>query len=1114
MRPLNGKFVFLDPIGKRWSRTRFIALLAAVAVFIGALLFVRSLLIIPRLTPPAALQNFDTRLKVIENQSDRGVPESKPLWMRFSRSLFKPPQTSSPLADAPVRLAFTVSWDPGSYRSFEQHAAQFTHVCPEWFSLVDGLGTIRSKPDLDIKRMAAGRGVALMPLLRNLTGDDWQPEAVESLADGPDERRERFMQSLIKKLQEAEAAGLVVEWGHLDPAYEPQVTALLQFMAQVLHAKGMQIWLCVPMGLELKVFDLENLAPYMDRFIAMLHDETGEDDPPGPLASQAWYEGWMDTVTAYGQPHQWVAGIGVYGYDWMDGEKQAETLGFSDVMSRAGRSGLRQCLFQQPSANPRFVYEEAGKTHTVWFLDAATFLNQLRAAQRKALGGFALSRMGTEDPGIWEAIRLAQQPVLQTADLEGLGVIRTDAEATHIGRGEFLTIEEGQADGMRRMRLDLDGRVTAQYETFPLYLTVCHQGQGARDMVTLSFDDGPDPRWTPLILDILKARGVKAAFFMVGKKVDENPDILRRIYAEGHEIGVHTYTHPNLAEVSDERVRLELNATQWLIEKITGHSTLLFRPPYKADTRPESPEEILPIQAAQELGYITVTNAIDSEDWTRPGVAGILRAVKKARNDGSIILLHDAGGDRRQTVAALPLILDWLYERGDRVVPLSTLLELPPEQLMPAQLQIEQGMARMVAHRGFDVLHAAEELIWAFAIVATLMVVLRTTVIAVLAAEHRRKPRGAAALSATSFYPPVSVILPAFNEAKVIGRTLDALLASEYSGPLEVLVVDDGSSDYTAAIVAQIANRDNRLRLIQQPNQGKAAALRTGLAAARQEIIITLDADTQFAPQAIGCLAAHFQDERVAAVSGHVKVGNLRTFIARCQELEYICGFNLDRRAYHQLNCITVVPGAISALRRSAVVAAGGISDDTLAEDTDLTLSFHRLGWRINYEANARAWTEAPETVRSLLRQRFRWAFGTLQCLWKHRDLLFQPRRGALGFFSLPGVWFYQILLVAMVPLVDSLLILSLLFGGGSAVWIYFAVFLMMDLALAFLACALDGEPLIRAWVCLPMRLLFRPLLGWVIWKSIFKAIKGAWVGWGKLERTASVGALTREQRP
>jgi cellulose synthase/poly-beta-1,6-N-acetylglucosamine synthase-like glycosyltransferase len=571
-------------------------------------------------------------------------------------------------------------------------------------------------------------------------------------------------------------------------------------------------------------------------------------------------------------------------------------------------------------------------------------------------------------------------------------------------------------------------------------------------------------------------------------------------------LGVHTYTHTDLSQVSDERVRLELNATQRLVEKLTGHSTVLFRPPYKADNHMTRPEDILPIKIAQDLGYLTVSNTIDTQDHTRPGAAGILRTLKEARSGGNIILLHDAGGDRSQTVQALPLILDYLHERGDRVLPLSDLLRLPPERLMPATGPQDQEIVRILADGGFNVLHVAQELAWAFMIVATVLVVLRTIFIAALAAWHavRRRAQAGPPIHAEA-HPPVSVLLPAYNEAKVIGRTLSTLLATDYPGPIEVVVVDDGSTDGTAAIVQAAADRDPRLRLINQSNQGKAAALQHGMGGVRHDIVITLDADTQFAPETIGRLAAHFRESKVAAVSGHVKVGNLRTFIARCQELEYICGFNLERRAYHQLNCITVAPGAVSAWRRSAVAAVGGISGDTLAEDTDLTLSLHRSGWRVTYEPSALAWTEAPESIVNLARQRFRWAFGTLQCLWKHRDLLFQPQRGALAFFSLPSVWFFQILLVAIVPLVDLLLILSLPFGTGGSLWTFFALFMLMDLCLALLACGLEGEPLQRAWICLPMRLLYRPLLGWVVWKSILKAIRGAWVGWGKLERTASV---------
>jgi peptidoglycan-N-acetylglucosamine deacetylase len=234
-------------------------------------------------------------------------------------------------------------------------------------------------------------------------------------------------------------------------------------------------------------------------------------------------------------------------------------------------------------------------------------------------------------------------------------------------------------------------------------------------------------------------------------------------------------------------------------------------------------------------------------------------------------------------------------------------------------------------------------------------------------------------------------------------------------------------------------------------------------------------------------------------------VGNLRTFIARCQALEYTCGFNLDRRAYTRWNCMTVVPGAISAIRKSAIDDAGGLSLETLAEDTDLTLTLHKRGQRMVYVPEAIAWTEAPETVKTLARQRFRWAYGTLQCLWKHRDMVFNWKYRALGLFSLPSVWFFQIILVAITPMVDLFLLASLPFGAWSAVLPFVIVFLSMDVLLATLACIIEHESLLVAWRILPMRLIYRPMLSYVIWKAILRAVKGALVGWGKLERTASV---------
>jgi cellulose synthase/poly-beta-1,6-N-acetylglucosamine synthase-like glycosyltransferase len=202
---------------------------------------------------------------------------------------------------------------------------------------------------------------------------------------------------------------------------------------------------------------------------------------------------------------------------------------------------------------------------------------------------------------------------------------------------------------------------------------------------------------------------------------------------------------------------------------------------------------------------------------------------------------------------------------------------------------------------------------------------------------------------------------------------------------------------------------------------------------------------------------------------------------------------------------MTVVPGAISAVRRSALEQAGGLSSDTLAEDTDLTLSLHRQGYRLAYAPRAIAWTEAPETLSALVKQRFRWAFGTLQCLWKHRDLLFDTRHPALGWFSLPGVWIFQIFLVALVPVVDAGLVLSLLGTVKMEMLVFVLGFLLVDFVLVAAACLLDRAPLRDLWRVLPMRFLYRPLLAWVVWKALAQALRGAWVGWGKLERTASV---------
>src|SRR6476661_6988457 len=1109
-------FVFSDPLGKRWPRLRTFLLITGVLFFFGAVLFVETLFIAPRMTAPFSLRLLKGQLKSLQKQNP-AVQSSTPnslLWQKFeatkqaTKKLAKQTMVGSPsptparlrrkAPDNEVRLAFYTNGDPYSYSSLEQHASQITHVCPEWMSMVNGIGDLQIDADARVSKLAQSKGIALMPLLTNLVGDTWQPEAVENVAHGPPERQEKFIANVLVVLRDAKAAGVVVDWEQLDPTYKKDFTLLLEKFATALHRDGRQLWLSVSPGQEIDYIDFDELSPCIDRFVAMLFDETSDVDAPGPLASRMWFEGWLHVLMEDSDPRQWIIALGSYGYDWVIGGKKAELISFPEAMSRASSAGIESTEVSAPGYNAYFYYEDNDVEHAVWFLDVVTFLNELREVRKQKAGGIALYRLGTEDNAIWDALSTPSDFKFDASTRSLLEVLRGTDTIADVGDGEVVTVDESRADGMRSLTVDKDGYLAATYTKFPEFPTLYHQGAGDAHEVALTFDDGPDPEWTPKILDILKAAKVKAAFFLVGVNAERYPNLVRRIVNEGHEIGNHTYYHPNLALCWPEHVRLELNATQLLLETITGRATTLFRPPYAADTGPTGLSELAPLKIAEDLNYLVVLENIDPQDWAKPGADIILRRIKQQRHDGSVILLHDAGGDRSQTVEALPQILDWLHTRGDTIVPLSTLLGTTRDAVMPPLQGNSQSITRFVSSTGFRIFHGIEEFLWAFMIVATALVVLRTLIVIWLAYRFRRGPKA-------NFAEPISVVMAAYNEEKVIAGTLRTLLATDYRGEIEVVVVDDGSRDQTAAKVERVAQSESRVRLLQQENHGKARALQRGLAAARYGIVVFIDADTQCQRDTLPRLLEPLVDERIGAVSGHAKVGNLRTFIARCQALEYTCGFNLDRRAYNRWNCITVVPGAISAIRKDAIDEAGGLSLQTLAEDTDLTLSLHRRRQRIVYVPEAIAWTEAPETVATLARQRSRWAYGTLQCLWKHRDMVFNWNYRALGWFSLPSIWFFQIILVAITPMVDLLLLASLPFGVWNAVLPFVIIFLAMDVILATLACMLEREPLVRAWRILPMRLIYRPMLSYCIWKAILRAIKGAWVSWGKLERTASV---------
>lgn len=1125
--PKPSAFVFLDPLGRRWPRVRWSLLILGLLFAAAAAWFVQSLFVTPWLRTPPSVSKLKEELKGIQRPAEIATANPgirQPHWLRYKRTIEKQVKLAGrartpaekktsvvqPGTETPeIRLAYFGAWDHASIRSLSAHSNQITHVAVERYAIrwQGAELKVAEQPDSALDALAAARGIIVMPMLTNAgEGNVRIPEPIEWLALMAPDPRAEFVKGIVEKVVASKAGGIILDFQQVDPTHSDALTAFYHELSAGLHTAGKEFWMSVPMGEDLVSYQLDKLAGFTDRFLAVLHGENSDVDPAGPTASREWFEGWLETALGYGEPAQWIAVLGTGGFDWTEGEAKGRYITFVDAMARGDYAGLDELQksglrASAPTFEPNFTYlDQKGRKHTVWFQDAVTFLNQIVAARRRGMGGIGIDRVGGEDPGIWVALKTAAP--LRPEAVKALAVILPGEEVATIGDGCVVSVNTETESGSRVVEISADGRALSRYTAFPTYHTLYCEGRPIGDkLVNLSFDDGPDPTWTPLILDLLKRENVKATFYIVGSRAELYPNLVRRIVDEGHELGNHTYTHSNLFNATVQQVRLELNATQRLIETITGRSTLLLRPPYQADSRPTRVEDIRSLNLVQSMGYMVALEDIDSQDWSRDSVDQIVDRVKLGRAmGGNVVLLHDAGGNRELTLQALPRIIDYFHKRGDKLALVHEQLGKTYADTMPALEGGKQTLVRIVASIGFRVFHAIESFTWTFLLVATVLILARTVLVIGLAASFRwkREPVGA-------FQPPVTVVIAAYNEAKVIAATLRSVLKTDYQGELELLVINDGSTDGTGAIVADLATHDPRIRLIEQPNGGKATALQRGFREAKHEIAVLLDADTQFRPETIGQLVQPLQDARVGAVSGHAKVGNPTSLIARCQALEYVCGFNLDRRAYAKWNCITVAPGAISALRLEAVRSVGGISHDTLAEDTDLTLSLHRAGWRIDYVPAALAYTEAPETFATLTKQRFRWAFGTMQSLWKHRDMTLNPRFGALGLFSLPSIWFFQIFLVALTPLVDFGLIVSLLLGNGAAILPYVLAYLAVDCALAVVACILEREPIWRAWVILPMRLIYRVLLSFVVWKSIARALQGVLVGWGKLERTAGV---------
>jgi peptidoglycan-N-acetylglucosamine deacetylase len=1117
-----GSQVFFDPQQKRWRRFKLFA-----QVSTAALLLLLGILLVTVSTDPTLPASVLPSPKILSRfgPAPRPVPPDRSL-VQADGPMEEPRSRSTPIIASPAgrgeRIGFYVNWDRSSFASLRRNLARLDKLIPEWLHAIKADGKI-TIDDKTAQKQALTYihehrpGFPIVPLVDNFNdeADRWESVALSKMFADP-QARARAVQRLLRFVQSIHGAGICLNFEGV-PLNDPNFKRFKSDLYARFHPLGLEVTQKVP--LDDPSVNYRALAEFADYLVLTAFDQHAGDDKPGSLASRRWYADALRRRFRDLPAARYVIAIGNYGYDWTARKKPAAELTFQNAIDTARESGAL-ITFDPLVLNPTFeYYDDHAHAHRVWFLDGVTGFNQLVQGQRYHPRGFALWRLGSEDPSIWPVFD--RHARLDRALAESLASLPTGYDLDYEGKGEIIKVTAAPRAGSRRVSYDDRAHMIVE-EGFVSYSSpyvIRRWGGGSPNKIALTFDDGPDPRYTPAILDVLHYYRVPATFFVIGANATSQTPLVRRIFRDGHDIGNHTFTHPNIAAISEQQLTLEISATERLLESTLGRRTILFRPPYAVDSQPETAEDLKPLRLVSRLGYYLVEMNIDPTDWQSPGADEIVKEVleKAVNHEGNVVLLHDGGGDRSQTLNALPRIIEGLRSRGFELVAVSDLLGLDRDAIMPRVSPAAMAVAH-INHVGFGLIHWLGNSIKTLFLIGLVLGIPRPVCIVLLAFAQRRARRRQWSSLGPPVSPPVSAVLPAYNERKVIRQTVEALRRSTYPD-LEIIVVDDGSTDGTAQLVADTFD-DPRIRVFARPNGGKGRALNYGISQSTAEIIVTFDADTIVRPDAISKLVRHFADPRVGAVAGNVKVGNRASLLARWQALEYITTQNLERRAFDVLNCITVVPGAIGAWRRDAIRQAGGFAPETIAEDTDLTLAILRLGYRIGYEEEAVGLTEAPETIRTLLKQRFRWMYGTLQAVWKHLDTLFRPRYRALGMFAVPYVLVFQVFFSLMAPVVDLFIVLTVAMliwdrsqhplthsnAGFQRMLAYFALFQAVEALSSVAAFALErGEQRgLLGWVFV-QRFFYRQLMYVVGVRTLLAALKGRLVGWSKFERKATV---------
>src|SRR6266571_2554444 len=533
--------IFYDAERVRWRRTR------RVMEITGALLTV-------------LLAYFFVTIAVSVELPAGLLPDAKPRYQGF-KSKKKPGPTREgrhrrvanigtvPASYDPLRAAFFVSWDPNSLASLKKHYKDIDLLIPEQLhavtpdgalTIVDyerGQNTVKAAPGEAIallkddklhqwmKSFTPPLELPMMGLVNNYDGVNWRIKEMMQMLANPT-ARQKLVRDIVEYAAESHEAGIVVDFEEVPDSSQAHFRAFIGELAPAMHAVGLKLMIALPARDD--AYDYEYFGKQCDAIVLMNYDQHWPYSPPGPIAAQDWFAENLRQVLEVVPAQKIVVGIANYAYDWAAAPKKrygaAEEVSIQEALLHADESDAN-VEFDSDSLNPHYsYYDEHNRVHQVWFLDAITAYNELRVSERLAVQGTDLILEGDGD--IWH---FTDKPKRGRRSFE------------YDARSDLFTDEN--------------------YDAIPLSYNIDQLG-AANKKIVISFDDGPDPQWTPKMLDILKQKNVPAVFFVIGNMANQRPVILQREYAEGHEIGNHTFTHPRFDDIPQSELRWQLNLTQ------------------------------------------------------------------------------------------------------------------------------------------------------------------------------------------------------------------------------------------------------------------------------------------------------------------------------------------------------------------------------------------------------------------------------------------------------------------------------------------------------------------------------------------------------------------------